>query len=128
MTAPFQVPIPDQTPPQILYRQPEPPPAPVNGSKLNLDTLEREGGEIPPFEFTLGGRDYRLIDPQDVDWQDLLLSMRDPVVFFTFVLPKEDQAEFFKAKLKNWKMNVLMTKYQEHFKLPSAGEAAGSPR
>lgn len=97
-------------------------------SALNLDTLEREGGTKPPFEFTLRGQDYVLSDPQDVDWQDLLVAMNNPIAFFRYVLPEVDQTSFFAGKLETWKLNVLMSKYQEHFGLPSPGEAGGLPR
>lgn len=128
---PFSAPVPPQGmqgPMVPVYRQPDPAPAKA-ATKLNLDTLEREGGPKEPFEFTFVGRDYVLLDPEDVDWQDLMLAMASAQTFFQFVLPTaEDRAEFFKHKMPVWKMNVLMRRYQEHYGLPSAGEAAGSPR
>jgi hypothetical protein len=136
MTMPFTTPpnaaqvaaaqvAPEQQLQQPAYRQPD---QPRTRTKLNLDTIEREGGPTEPFEFTLGGRDYTLSDPQDVDWQELLVAMNHPVSFFRYVLPKADQPEFFDQKMPSWKMNVLMRKYQQHYGLPDAGEAVGLPR
>lgn len=95
---------------------------------LDLDNLEREGGPKVAFDFVLRDRKYVLTDPQEVDWQRLLISMDNPVEFFRLVLPKDDHGAFFGSELPMWKMNVLMRRYQEHYGLPSAGEAAGLPR
>lgn len=95
---------------------------------LDLDNLEREGGPVVPFDIVLKDRRYVLADPQDVDWQQLLISMDNPVVFFRLVLAKADHDGFFASELPMWKMNVLMRRYQAHYNLPSAGEAAGLPR
>lgn len=95
---------------------------------LDLDTLEREGGPKVPFDFVLQDHRYILIDPQDVDWQQLLVSMDNPVAFFRLVLAKDDHTAFFGGVLPMWKMNVLMRRYQEHYGLPTSGEAAGLPR
>lgn len=111
--------------PHAGQRPQEPPRAPA---ALNLNTLEREGGPKLPFDFDLGDKRYILSDPQEVDWQDLLLSMNNPVSFFRIVLPPDDHVSFFSTKLATWKMNVLMRQYQEHYGLPTGPEAAGLPR
>lgn len=94
---------------------------------LDLDSLEREDCP-PPFDSLIGGRVYTFKDPQDVDWQDLLASMSNPVMFIRKVLPPEDHVAFFTTPLPNWKMSRLMEKYMEHFGLPSLPNAAGLPR
>jgi hypothetical protein len=104
--------------------RPEDQPAPVS---LNLDTLEREGGTRPPFVVVLGGRRLLLSDPAEVDWQKLLVAMRDPHVFFRLIIPPDDHDAFFGAALPGWKMNQLMTTYMAHYGLPSPGEAIASP-
>lgn len=94
---------------------------------LDLDALEREGAP-GPFDFTLEGRRYIMSDPKEVDWQDLLAAMQNPVMFFRLVLPTDDQHEFFKTRLPAWKMNRLMESYQNHYGLPSLPNAGGLPR
>lgn len=94
---------------------------------LDLDKMEREGAP-GPFDFTLEGRRYIMSDPQEVDWQDLLSAMQNPVMFFRLVLPPDDQRAFFQTRLPSWKMNKLMTAYQDHYGLPTAGNPAGLPR
>ncbi len=94
---------------------------------LNLDTLEREGAP-GPFDFELDGRRYIMSDPKEVDWQDLLAAMQNPVMFFRLVLPADDQREFFKTRLPAWKMNTLMSSYQDHYGLPNLPNAGGLPR
>ena len=74
---------------------------------LDLDTLERENAPLP-FTFRHGGRRYMLRDPQDVDWQELLLAIDNSYQFFHSVLPADDQKEFFKAPMPSWKMKALM--------------------
>jgi hypothetical protein len=90
---------------------------------LDLDTLEREGGSPEPFDFVLDGRRFILSDPKEIDWQDLIAAMRSPILFFKMVLPADDQKPFFAAKIPAWKMNALMTGYQDHYGLPGQGEA-----
>ncbi len=102
---------------------PEPRPA-----ALDLDSLEREGGTRLPFDFTLGTKRFLMADPEELDWQDLVAGMQNPVVFFRRVLPPEDRDEFFRQHLPSWKLKVLMKKYQDHYGLPDAPNAAGLPR
>lgn len=84
---------------------------------LDLDTLERENPP-EPFTFRHGGRRYFLRDPQDVDWQELLLAIDNSYRFFNSVLPADDQKEFFEAPMASWKMKALMERYQVHYGLP----------
>lgn len=95
---------------------------------MNLDALEREGGPRQPFDFVLDGKRYLLADPQELDWQDVISAMSNPVMFFRLVLPPEDHVEFFHSKIPGWKMNALMGAYQNHYGLPSQGEAGALPR
>jgi hypothetical protein len=103
-------------------------PAPgANGAKaakvaLDLDSLEREGGPRVPFTFAHEGQTYTLVDPQEIDWQELLMGMRNPALFMRYALSEEDQRKFLSAKVPSWKMNILMEKYQEHYGLPNLGE------
>lgn len=83
---------------------------------LDLDTLERENAPLP-FTFRHGGRRYMLRDPQDVDWQELLLAIDNSYQFFHSVLPADDQKEFFKSPMASWKMKALMERYQVHYGL-----------
>ncbi len=95
---------------------------------IDLDKMEREGGTPKPFDFMLKGRRYLMSDPQEVDWQDLIAALQNPVMFFRLVLPPDDQREFFTTKIPAWQMNKLMQSYQDHYGLPNAGNAAGLPR
>lgn len=94
---------------------------------LNLDTLEREDAAIP-FDFIHDAYRYVLSDPKEVDWQDLIAAMTNPVMFFRLVLPADDRRKFFESRLPMWKMNILMERYQDHYGLPSVPNAGGLPR
>lgn len=91
---------------------------------LDLDALEREGDIAGPFTFQLGGKTYAMIDPQEIDWQDLLSGLRNPALFVRFAMSTADQKAFFGARIPSWKMNKLMQAYQDHFDLPDLGNAS----
>lgn len=93
-------------------------PLPVS---LDLDSLEREGAKADPFTFHHQGRSYTMIDPQEIDWQDLLSGLRNPALFVRFALNTADQAEFFTSRVPAWKMNKLMEGYTKHYGLPDLG-------
>lgn len=95
---------------------------------LNLDELEREGGSPIPFSFMHDSRRYVMSDPQEVDWQKLILAMSNPVRFLQIVLPPDDQNQFFSSPLPTWKMNALMDAYLKHYGLPTPGELGALPR
>ncbi len=94
---------------------------PTSKVSLDLDALEREGEAAGPFTFQHDGRSYTMLDPQDIDWQDLLAGFRNPALFIRFAMPLSDQKDFFGKRVPAWKMNKLMQAYQEHFGLPDLG-------
>ena len=91
---------------------------------LDLDALEREG-EVPgSFTFRHVGEIYTMVDPQEIDWQDLLSGLRNPALFVKFAMSSADQKRFFGARVPAWKMNKLMQGYREHFGLPDLGNVS----
>lgn len=99
-----------------------------SSAALDLDNLEREGGVASVFDFIHNGRRWILSDPQEVDWQKLILAMSNPVRFLQMVLPPEDHNSFFSTPLPTWKMNKLMDAYLQHYGLPGVGDQAALPR
>jgi hypothetical protein len=91
---------------------------------LDLDALEREGEHLQPFTFALDGETYTMVDPQEIDWQDLLAGTRNPALFIRFAMSIEDQKKFFGKRVPAWKMNRLMQAYQDHFGIPDLGNAS----
>jgi len=51
---------------------------------LDLDVLEREGDIAEQFTFQHDGDTYTMLDPQEIDWQDLLSGLRNPALFIRF--------------------------------------------
>jgi hypothetical protein len=96
-----------------------PPATPKLG--LDLDALEREGEVAGPFTFRHDGVVYTMLDPQEIDWQDLLSGLRNPALFVKFAMGPEDQKKFFGSRVPAWKMNQLMKGYQDWFGLPDLG-------
>jgi hypothetical protein len=88
---------------------------------IDLDALEREGDKPGPFTFQHEGHTFNMLDPQDIDWQDLLSGMRNPALFIRFAMPLPDQKTFFGQRVPAWKMNKLMEEYQNHFGLTDLG-------
>lgn len=91
---------------------------------LDLDVLEREGEVPEPFTFVYDGKTYRMKDPQEIDWQDLLAGLRNPALFIRFAMDLEDQRDFFGKRIPSWKMNKLMQAYQDHFGIPDLGNVS----
>lgn len=85
---------------------------------LDLDALEREKAPAQ-FYFRHLGERYLLVDPQEVDWQELILAIGDTYTFFRTIVPADDRERFFTSKMPSWKMRALMERYTEHYGLPS---------
>ena len=127
--APVPAPAPSPTP---APPQPEPAPRAAEPArkkaKLNLDVLDRERttGTAPPepFDFELNGRYYVLGDPHELDWQITLDVMSNPIRMIQALLPKAEQAEFFKAPLAGWKLNALLDAFMDHYGLPPLNRSA----
>jgi hypothetical protein len=102
-------------------------PPPAKPPAIDLDKLEREGTVKDPFDFVHNGRRYLMSDPVEIDWQDLLVALNNPVMFFRLVLPADDRNAFFSDKLPSWKMQKLTQAYLDHYGLPSAPNAGGLP-
>ena len=94
---------------------------------IDLDTLEREGDEPPPFTFRHEGRCYTLTNPRDVDWQDIIAALTNPFLFFQATMSKADQELFLGTKMAAHKLNHLIEKYCDHFGLPKMGESGALP-
>lgn len=97
-----------------------------NSVTLDLDAIERPD---PPGKFSFKHKGYTYVanDPQEIDWQKLLLAMTNPVVFFKLVLQEEDVTRFLTSLMPTWKMRILMTEYREHYGIPEPGEADALP-
>ena len=100
-------------PASTTTRKPATSDKPANVS-INLDTLEREGGEPEPFVFVLGGDRFVCADIEGEDWKALMdISEDDPKETFTLLLGK-DYEKFAKHKLPLWKLKALMKAWRDH--------------
>lgn len=123
--AAFPVPAPAPTPnPELM----EPTEIRANRKVLFvLDELENEKTS-EPFVFQYQGQVFELLDPKDVDWQDLMIGQEQPRLMMHVIMAEDQRAKFLELKLPLRKMEALMTRWQEHFGLPSTGEDDGSAR
>lgn len=99
------------------------------GIKLssNLDTYENEK-PAEPFWFQHDGEYFRLMDPEDVDFQDILVGQENPRLMLHVLLDAGHRDRFFSKRLPMGKMKKLIMDYTKHFGLTDLGELAGSAR
>lgn len=88
---------------------------PVQGLVIDLDATEREDSK-PPFKAMVGGRVITMIDPQELDWRELLM-MKDPREFLRLAVAPEDREHLNKQPMPGWKFGKLMESYYAHFDL-----------
>lgn len=107
-------------------------PANTRGDKpadvsLNLDTLEREGGDEPkPFVVVLGGERFEFVDLDTEDWQTVAdIDEDDPREALKMLLG-EDWPKFSAHKLPLWKLRRLLDAWREHTTGADSGEDSGS--
>lgn len=96
---------------------------------FDLDALEREDtGDA--FTFSVAGREITLLDPQEMDWQDLAtLNGEDASQFFGAAIEDDDDADFFLDQaMPAWKLDKLMTAYLKHYGMPTPPKSGGSAR
>lgn len=98
---------------------------------LILDDLEVEG-DPGPFVVTLGGKQYELLNPQGMDYRELLAFMEEfkngtPIGAVRVMVQPDDREAFFANRLPPFKLEALANGYVEHFNLGDLGEADASP-
>lgn len=94
-----------------------------------LDDLDAEGADTPPpFVFEYQGETFEFMNPEDIDWQDLMVGQDNPRLMLHIILPEAQRAAFMEKKLPLRLMKALLSRWNEHFNLPDPGEASGSAR
>jgi hypothetical protein len=97
------------------------------GVKLasNLDTYEKERpGE--PFWFQHENQFFRMIDPDDVDFQDVIIGQENPRLMLHVLIQPDQRDAFFSLRMPIGKMKKLIQDYTRHFGLTDLGELGGS--
>ena len=99
------------------------------GVKLttNLDTYEKERPQ-EPFWFQHEAEYFRLMDPDDVDFQDIIIGQENPRLMMHVLLEEQHRERFFAKRMPIGKMKKLIRDYTQHFGLTDLGELAGSAR
>lgn len=94
---------------------------------LDLDALERKDPP-PPFKLKLGGTEYTLIDPQELEWRVLSNMRTDSSQFLGIAVEKALRREFNDrvSKLPAWKVRELVNTYLDHHGMPSGPESFAS--
>lgn len=100
---------------------------------FDLDALEQEGGARAAFLFTLDGDEYELLDPEGIDYRDLLAifhaaNAADYELAMKLLLPEGQREAFFDHSIPAWKLNKLFDRYMAHYGLSTPGKSRRSPR
>lgn len=90
---------------------------------LDLDALERDGNRPGPYSFRIEGVRFTLTDPRELDWQDLLVAQRNPLMFIKFTMGPEQYKTFLATHVPEWKMERLMIAFFKHFGMADSPEA-----
>jgi hypothetical protein len=109
------------------------PAAPKTKVTLDLDVLDAEqprDDRPDPFSIRLQGQEFIFEDPEELDWQDLIVGQDNPRLMLHVILGNDDQrTRFFALKdVKVRHMRTITAGYQKHYGLGSEGEDAGSAR
>ncbi len=100
----------------------EVPEAPKVKVDLDLDALDRDGTSPGPFTFSLSGETFTLTDPRDIDWQDLIIAQRNPLMFIKFTMGEEQYKKFLGMRVAEWKMERLMVAFWAHYGVTDSPE------
>lgn len=88
---------------------------PEQGLVIDLDTIERKDAK-PPFKAKILDRVITMLDPQDLDWRDLL-EMKDPREFLRLTVSPEDRDWLARQAIPGWKFGQLMEAFYRHYDL-----------
>lgn len=95
---------------------------PVQGLVIDLDAAERQDSK-PPFKAKIGDRVITMIDPQELDWRDLL-AMQDPREFLRLTVSPEDRDYLSRQAIPGWKFGQLMEAFYRHYDLEELAASA----
>jgi hypothetical protein len=95
---------------------------PEQGLVIDLDSIERKDAK-PPFKAKIGDRVITMIDPQEVDWRDLL-NMQDPREFLRLALSVDDREFLSNQDIPGWKFGQLMEAFYRHYDLEELANQA----
>lgn len=83
---------------------------------LDLDAVERDEDDRPPFVVSIAGREITMVDPDTVDWRDLI-TMTDPTDFLRIAMSAEDRRYLSEQSIPGWKFGKLLEAYYAHYDL-----------
>ncbi len=101
--------------------------APAVKVTLDLDALEREGDKKAPYSFRVGGEVFVLNDPREMDWQDLLIAQRTPLMFIQLCMGREVYERFLAIRIPEWAMEKLITDFFGYYGMEIGPEASALP-
>ncbi len=91
---------------------------------LDLDAIERDGHRPGPFAFRMDGQEFTLNDPKEIDWQDLVVAQRNPLMFIRFTMGEAQYKKFLVLRCPEWKMEHLMVAFFQHYGMTTDGPEA----
>jgi len=93
---------------------------------FDLDAQTRAPEDVKePFVVNVRGRAITMTDPENFDWQDLLL-IQNPNDFLRFCISDDDRIYLRgltgEHKIEGWRFGKLMEAYQRHYELDKKAE------
>lgn len=91
--------------------------------QINLNSIERDDAAagLQAFEFQLGDRAIILIDPQELDWFDIIEASSNPAILIERALSDDDRKYFYSQKVAAWKVGKLAEAYMTYYGLEPQG-------
>lgn len=88
---------------------------PDKSISFDLDAEERDPKDVKePFIARVQGRAVTMIDPEEIDWQDLL-EITKPTDFLRYALTPEDRAYVSGLEMPAWKLGKLISAYSDYY-------------
>ena len=89
---------------------------------LDLDAEERRPADVKePFKVKVAGRVITFIDPEELDWQDLL-DINKPTDWLHYSLSREDRQHLYEQRLPGWKLNKLIEAFMAWYNIEARAE------
>lgn len=97
---------------------------PVGDVDFDLDALEKDPKQaVDTFAANIGDKRIEFANPEDVDWQDLVL-VETPVDMVQFLVTEDDLKHIRAQRIPSWKVGELVNRILSHYRFDQKFEEA----
>lgn len=95
--------------------------------RFDLDAISSEARSgFDPFVVTVGGKEFTLPSPADLEWKARVLLATDAEAGLKLALGDETYLEFMRARPKSYAMDKMAEAYWQYLGSDGPGESSGS--